>query len=318
MNLKGSNDMKSYNEMAVSPVVGVMLMLVVVIIIGAVVSGFAGSLIGSNNQKTPQLTVDARVANGGYWTNSFFMMTVTGEDQAISTRDLKLVTSWSKSLDNGTKIAGGQTIVPGKYNYHMYYWVNGWSIVDDWYAVAPLGYGPGVYNLSMATDANFWPFEPVSASFCAGGSTRCTFEDVNGIALTNNSWFGHYKLLPGTIMLARPFGGHYSGTRDGISKSAYQVGYGITGNNGETTGGGQYKYSYGNSYEAHPGTTPTGPTAIFYTTVGLTPTSESEDMMMGVLGPNWNLLRAGDKVNIKIIHTPTGKTLVDKDISVEG
>ena len=119
-------------------------------------------------------------------------------------------------------------------------------------------------------------------------------------------------------MLARPFGGHYSGTRDGISKSAYQVGYGITGNNGETTGGGQYKYSYGNSYEAHPGTTPTGPTAIFYTTVGLTPTSESEDMMMGVLGPNWNLLRAGDKVNIKIIHTPTGKTLVDKDISVEG
>lgn len=46
------------DDRAVSPVVGVMLMLVVVIIIAAVVSGFAGGLINSNG-KAPQATIQA-------------------------------------------------------------------------------------------------------------------------------------------------------------------------------------------------------------------------------------------------------------------
>lgn len=46
------------NEQAVSPVVGVMLMLVVTIIIAAVVSGFAGGLAG-DQQKTPQVSLKA-------------------------------------------------------------------------------------------------------------------------------------------------------------------------------------------------------------------------------------------------------------------
>jgi archaeal type IV pilus assembly protein PilA len=48
--------MSPQNDSAVSPVVGVMLMLVVVIIIAAIVSGFAGSLVSSNN-KAPQATI---------------------------------------------------------------------------------------------------------------------------------------------------------------------------------------------------------------------------------------------------------------------
>ena len=53
------------NDRAVSPVVGVMLMLVVTIIIAAIVSGFAGGLINSN-QKAPQATIQATysVASG--------------------------------------------------------------------------------------------------------------------------------------------------------------------------------------------------------------------------------------------------------------
>ncbi|MFA5332679.1 MAG: type IV pilin N-terminal domain-containing protein [Methanoregula sp.] len=46
------------NEHAVSPVVGVMLMLVVTIIIAAVVSAFAGSTV-SGTDKAPQATVQA-------------------------------------------------------------------------------------------------------------------------------------------------------------------------------------------------------------------------------------------------------------------
>ena len=306
----------------VSPVVGVMLMLVVTIIIAAVVSGFAGGLIGGNNQKAPQLTVDARIANGGYWSNSFFMLTVTGEDQSIATKDLKIVTSWSKLLDNGTKITGGNTIVPGKYNYHMYYMVQKNTYPDDWYAVVPLGYGPGVVDTNgTPVSANFWPFEMGSTfpASCAGGAQQCHFVDVNGVTLLNRSWFGNYNLLVGTTMLARPFGGAYGNNRAPASNGAYEVGYGITGTAADTTGGGQYQYSYGNSYNPHPGTSLGGaPSATFYPSVGMTAGSQSEDMMMAVLGPNWNVLKAGDTVNVKIVHTPSGKTIVDKDVSVQG
>jgi len=56
--------MISRNEQAVSPVVGVMLMLVVVIIIAAIVSGFAGSLVGSNS-KAPQATIQGTYSQTG-------------------------------------------------------------------------------------------------------------------------------------------------------------------------------------------------------------------------------------------------------------
>jgi flagellin-like protein len=51
------------DDRAVSPVVGVMLMLVVVIIIAAIVSGFAGGLINSNT-KAPQATIQASYSVG--------------------------------------------------------------------------------------------------------------------------------------------------------------------------------------------------------------------------------------------------------------
>jgi FlaG/FlaF family flagellin (archaellin) len=52
--------MKAEHESAVSPVVGVMLMLVVTIIIAAVVSAFAGGM-SSDQSKTPQATIKASV-----------------------------------------------------------------------------------------------------------------------------------------------------------------------------------------------------------------------------------------------------------------
>jgi flagellin-like protein len=54
-----------FNDNAVSPVVGVMLMLVVTIIIAAVVSGFAGGLSQSTS-KAPQLSVGAEAHNDQY------------------------------------------------------------------------------------------------------------------------------------------------------------------------------------------------------------------------------------------------------------
>jgi len=51
--------MEKVYENAVSPVVGVMLMLVVVIIIAALVSAFSGNLVGSDS-KPPQATIQGR------------------------------------------------------------------------------------------------------------------------------------------------------------------------------------------------------------------------------------------------------------------
>jgi len=47
---------RSTEENAVSPVVGVMLMIVITVIIAAVVSGFAGNMV-SNTEKTPQAQI---------------------------------------------------------------------------------------------------------------------------------------------------------------------------------------------------------------------------------------------------------------------
>jgi hypothetical protein len=40
--------------------------------------------------------------------------------------------------------------------------------------------------------------------------------------------------------------------------------------------------------------------------------------MQGVLGPNWNQLRAGDIVTMKLIHIPTGKIIWQRDVTVQG
>jgi len=65
---------QNVNDDAVSPVVGVMLMLVVTIIIAAVVSGFAGGL-ASGTQKAPQVTLSA---NAHY--NSYILIEHLGGD----------------------------------------------------------------------------------------------------------------------------------------------------------------------------------------------------------------------------------------------
>jgi hypothetical protein len=104
-------------------------------------------------------------------------------------------------------------------------------------------------------------------------------------------------------MSSRPFGGKNHGGSTG--QGGLTVGYGMTATSG-TTGGGRYNYCYGydsSGAYVYPPDDPTNPLV---------------DQMMAVLGNNWNLLRSGDTVTMKVIHTPTGKTIWQKDIVVEG
>lgn len=77
--------MKKNDNSAVSPVVGVMLMLVVTIIIAAVVSGFAGGL-GGGSGKAPQASVDCTVDLDSHQ----FIFEHKGGD-AFALKDVKVV-----------------------------------------------------------------------------------------------------------------------------------------------------------------------------------------------------------------------------------
>jgi len=126
---------KKREEDAVSPVVGVMLMLIVTIIIAAVVSGYAGSLV-SGQDKAPTITADVKIVNAGYYYPSIFQMKVTGVSEPIPTKDVKIVTTWASPL-NGEK---NQTeVMPNIANQHY----------GSYNYPAPLGSGPGVENFKM-------------------------------------------------------------------------------------------------------------------------------------------------------------------------
>ncbi|MGP7989668.1 type IV pilin [Methanoregula sp.] len=106
-------------------------MLVVTIIIAAVVSGFAGGLIGGGTPAAPTVSMDVKIVNTGSATGSGFFATVTGVSAPVQTHNLELITAWTTtSRTNGyTMINGGNTSV----------YINGSAL-----AVPPLGYGPGV------------------------------------------------------------------------------------------------------------------------------------------------------------------------------
>lgn len=120
-------------EDAVSPVVGVMLMLVVTIIIAAVVSAFAGG-IGKTTDKAPTVSLEVHIANDGTWGGSGFDLAVKGASTSIPTKDVKIITDWKAA--NGA--SGGATVTgPG---------VTGNTVTNLGTKVYhhPMGFGPGV------------------------------------------------------------------------------------------------------------------------------------------------------------------------------
>lgn len=225
-------------EDGVSPVVGVMLMLVVTIIIAAVVSGFAGGMI-SSREKAPTAAMDVTIKNGGTFANSYFEAKVISVSQPINTGDLELVTTWGKN--GSTHVT---TVVPGSSAGY-------WSITKSVVNGSPWGYGPGVSAMN------------------------------SGVPSSNEQRFGNYTLYGGTLMYSLP-----AGQKGGFvnASSPDSSGYGI---------------------------------AMPYTYTGWTYTKgASVDGMQTILGNGWEDLRTGDIVNVKLIHTPSGAVVLDKNVAV--
>ena len=174
------------NESAVSPVVGVMLMLVVTIIIAAVVSAFAGGLTGTQ-QKAPNAVLNVKIqtlenAGGmagygtGYYTPTLTITELSGD--SLPTKDLKITTLFTNS--SGTTFTGnlsGEASVTGE---------------SGWNSFGPSQYAPVLY----LNDQN-----------------RFGYDTIQDTSSGYNSWFGNISAVMQTgDVLATPadFCGNYN------------------------------------------------------------------------------------------------------------
>lgn len=273
--------------MAASPVVGIMLMLVVVIIIAAVVSGFSGGLM-KGSEKAPQLTMDVKVTNNGYWQGSSFSAQVIGIEKAIPTSDVKITTRWSAKDLSGNTISGGKTIIPGQNNTFVHFSPgNNNNQEADYFLVSPQGFGTGVGMNETSTSGS-------------GHSTK-----------EIQRFFGNYSLTVGTTMWAEPFGKSSAPTSGGFE--GFDVGYGVLTPFQYTYGTSKYVYysHLSSRYRAGQGT------ALQSRTDAHLIQGTHTDQMQAVLGSNWENLRAGDTVTVTFTHIPTGKVIWQKDVTVE-
>lgn len=211
---------------AVSPVVGVMLMLVVTIIIAAVVSGFAGGLIG-NTEKPPALAMDVRIANSGTAQTSGFTATVLSSDGAIPTKNLKIVTSWQTMISDNTtnpklivgQVSSGGNTSTGAKNVYTYIGMQTNALTP---ASAPFGMGAGIADAAKGNTYGQNPTDPF------GQGTR------------QWQWFGNYSFVSGTGLYALPApyddGTAIGGVAGHVNQTSGQGGYGVQN---------LYKYSSG-------------------------------------------------------------------------
>ncbi|ADN35403.1 conserved hypothetical protein [Methanolacinia petrolearia DSM 11571] len=229
-------------DCAVSPVVGVMLMLVVTIIIAAVVSAFAGG-ITSGEKVAPQISADMRIINTGDPDSSFDIY-VYSVSEPIPSSDIKIMTSWiaESATNTGTFVRGGSTTTAGVSYLNYYYAGNDDSPI---YRSFPYGYGAGVED---------WG---------AYGNP------------TDEMQFGNYTITGGTTMHIGAYGPRTYGSGTG----GYE----------------DWVYTYVSDKYFR---------------------DDCIDGMQVLLGDGWEVLRTGDSVNVKLIHIPSGKTILSKDISV--
>ncbi|HJJ48535.1 MAG TPA: type IV pilin N-terminal domain-containing protein [Methanocorpusculum sp.] len=128
-------------EAAVSPVVGVMLMLVVTIIIAGVVAVFAGNM-GSDTKAAPVLTLDTKMVNGGEYYNSYLQMEVLSVSEPIKTSDLKITTKWYDS-ENSKWVSTSTGEHPST-----------WDFKGKNMTASPFGYGNGIAKQNSGIPTN--------------------------------------------------------------------------------------------------------------------------------------------------------------------
>ena len=232
---------------AVSPVVGVMLMLVVTIIIAAVVSAFSGGFFAAS-RPAPSAIFDVHIQalehvganqSSGFNVPDMSISEISGD--AIPTKDLRITTTYTNK--SGTTFGGnlsGEVTVSGNDNW---YDPNG-----DWPSLTSTGYiGALILN-------NGNPLASCIGSSSGGNS--CWFGDHAAVLASGQSLATHALVC-----------GNYDGPSDSLTHDNpgmdYLLGFNVV-----------------------------------------------EQENVGGFGP-------GSVVEVRIVHIPSGKMILDKSVNVE-
>jgi len=175
------------NEHAVSPVVGVMLMLVVTIIIAAVVSAFAGGL-AVGKEKAPQVSLETHIKLTGGMAGAPSMIIKHLGGDSINTKNIKIVTSWA----NSTGIYHTQSTIGPKYDS-----TNSTGYVYCGETGATSNYTLDSLNVHYAytPGKDVWYNEPY---LVVAGQMAATGNATNDTPL----WFGNYVMSAGDVIKA--------------------------------------------------------------------------------------------------------------------
>ena len=176
---------------AVSPVVGVMLMLVVTIIIAAVVSAYSGGLVGSQ-EETPSAVIESLVLmdKDSY---STLTMRVTSTSEPIPTSQVKLITEWTATnRTSGEKYyGGGVTVGTPNMTADEVNTNTGKSTAYN----SPSGFGAGISGGSIGAGSyQNYPNQWYGAYTLTGGTTMTTtalssYRDKESTSYTNCSFY---------------------------------------------------------------------------------------------------------------------------------
>jgi archaeal type IV pilus assembly protein PilA len=140
------------SDCGVSPVVGILLMLIVTIILAAVISAYTGQL-AKPQDKAPQIIIEASLTNLTDDNNNESLdMRVISIDGSVNSKDLMLKTEWKNSSGVYSK-----TVKPGENNY-------------------PKGYAPG-----SSLESNFGNYTLVAGSRMNVNSSRSNPENLNSV-----------------------------------------------------------------------------------------------------------------------------------------
>jgi len=240
---------KEHKDDAVSPVVGVMLMLVVTIIIAAVVSGFAGGL-ASTQEKAPQASI--AISTSTLSDGNFDIKFEHQGGDPIRTKECQFITFLT--LPNGTVICHVQSATSPLARSEKF---------------AQIGTQPSYSRGPHLTDPQkyAYPCNPIDDVTLGTGWT------VQGISsLTdgeNYAWFGKAVWLPGDI--ARTYNNGFTANFVGLIPT--------------------------DANNPYPGTD-----AVY--TAGC---AQLKDCVA-----------KNCKLEIKLLHVPSGKYIIDKTITLQG
>lgn len=187
-------------ESAVSPVVGVMLMLVVTIIIAAVVSAFSGSM-ATGKEKAPQASLECHITWGDpMYTGSpgpAFTMKHMGGDP-INTKDVKLVTSWA----NASGIYHMQSTVAPTYTAgdEVYYDKTDGTTATAHYVLTSLNTHYVATEKTMAVDGYDAPGGEIY--YNVPYLMRAGDMPADNAGEESSLWFGNYVFRAGDVIKA--------------------------------------------------------------------------------------------------------------------